>query len=519
MQPPETDTPAEVVVAESAPGSARARLLSGLTWAAWYQVFELAVSFGAMLITVRLIPPGEYGRAAATLGVLTALNTVACGLFVSHALQLPDGEEPNWTHHLAAALYIQGGLFLACEAAACAAWFSAVYRSIAPLLHVAGIGLLFMAPNQVGITKLYRDLDFRRLKTISGLTTLAKLSTTIGLALTGHGALAIVCGNNVVSCMPFGIDLFLVRRWRPRAGWWRWPAWQEYRGPLQFGAQRIGAVLVGGVRSAVEAAVLPATLGFGIMGLIGRANGLYSTTAGRLESVIIDTIYPFLPRAAGDHDRYARRAMLFVQTALFVVVPAGFFIGLEGPSLSRLLYGRKWIAADPFILPATVTGVAITLSAVSANVLLGAGRLRRSLQVEATTAVLAALAAAGTMAGGAALRYLWMLAALNALAAAVGFGFAGSLLPRAWLSQSVLPAIASCTVGVGAIWAGHAGVPAQPFGHLAATGLLYVAGATVTARVAFAPVLVGLFDDLNWRRWPRRLLLLPVPAADVAPVS
>lgn len=519
MQPPDIETPAEVVVAESAVGAVRARLLSGLTWAAAYQVFELAVTFGAMLITVRLIPPGEYGRAAATLAVLTALNTVACSLFVSHALQLPDGQEPNWTHHLAAALYIQSGLFIACEAAATVAWFSAVYRSIAPLLHVAGVGLLAAAPNQIAITKLYRDLDFRRLKMISGLTTFAKLSTTIGVALSGHGALGIVCGNNVVSCIPFAIDLFIVRGWRPGPGWWRWPRWNEYREPLRFGAQRLGAVLVGGVRSAVEAAVLPATLGFGMIGLVGRANGLYSTTAGRLEAVVIDTVYPFLPRAAADSERYARRAALFVQTALFIVLPAGLFIALEGPSLSRLLYGRKWITADPLIVPATIAGMAITLMAVSANVLLGAGRLRRAIQVDIAGALLAAAAAGATLLGAGASAYLWALAMSNVAGAVVAAMFMSSLMPRGWLAQAALPVAASSAIGILTVWLVHPGVPGHPLWHLLTTGLLFVLAGVTTMRVAFTGVLVALFNDLNWRTWPRRLLLLPGASVESAAVS
>lgn len=508
MQQPDFDTPTEIAVAESTTGSVRARLLSGLTWAAGYQAFEVAVAFGAMLITVRLIPPGEYGRATATAGFLAALNTIASGLFVSHALQLPEGQEPDWTLHLGAAVYIQGALFAVCELAACAAWFSTVYRSIALLLHVAGVGLLLMAPNQVAITKLYRELDFPRLKVVSALCTVSKLTVTVGLALTGHGALAIICGNNVVSCIPFGADLLVVQRWRPGPGWWR-PRWREYREPLAFGFQRLGAVLVGGVRDAIEAAVLPATIGFGVIGLVGRANGIYSTTVGRLESLVIDTAYPFLPRAAGNPERYARRAMLLVQTALFILIPAAFFIALEGPSLSRVLYGRKWINADPLILPATVAGVALTISSLSTSVLLGAGRLRRSLQIETLIAAFAAAAVVGAVIGRAAPPYLWTMAGGNVITAVVAAGAMSPLLPRRWVSRSAIPAIASSAAGAVVVWLAHAGVPARPLYHVAVVALLFGFVTAAMMRLAFARVLVSLCDALEWDNWPRRVLLLP----------
>ena len=45
-------------------------ILKGVAWTTGYRVFATFAQFGAMLVLVRIIPPEEYGRAGAVVGVL-----------------------------------------------------------------------------------------------------------------------------------------------------------------------------------------------------------------------------------------------------------------------------------------------------------------------------------------------------------------------------------------------------------------------------------------------------------------
>jgi len=85
--------------------SSRGRLLArGITWNTGYQFFEVGLTFGAMLVLVRIIPPVEYGRFGAVLGLLMLLNSFGFGGFVAQAMQLTDGREPDWSLHWSAGL-------------------------------------------------------------------------------------------------------------------------------------------------------------------------------------------------------------------------------------------------------------------------------------------------------------------------------------------------------------------------------------------------------------------------------
>src|SRR5439155_12702003 len=137
-------------------------------------------------------------------------------------------------------------------------------------------------------------------------------------------------------------DFFFILRWRPNPGWWPLPSWSQYFPAILFGAQQITTSLLASARAGLESLVLPRCLGFTSMGLLNRGQALYTTTVGRANTTLIDSIYPLLPLSANDPKLYARHATLFLQAILVVAVPAAFFLGLECRALSRLFYGTKW---------------------------------------------------------------------------------------------------------------------------------------------------------------------------------
>ncbi len=249
------------------------RVARGLAWGTAHQLVEVALAFLAMLALVRIIPPEEYGRWSALLGILAVLNALGFAGFAAQALQVAEAEEPDWSLHYSVGLYIQGSLMLACHALGALCWFSAAYRPIAPLLHLAAFGLLLDWPAQLRAVMLRREMDFRRLKILMTCSTLLKLATTLVLGVAGAGAYALVLGANVVTALPLAVDLLAVRRWRPRRGWWHWPDWAAYGKARRFGLQQLGSGILGSLRGGLEAAVLPHALGYGPMGLLDRARG------------------------------------------------------------------------------------------------------------------------------------------------------------------------------------------------------------------------------------------------------
>lgn len=468
----------------------RSLITRGIVWTGVFQVFLVGANFISMLVLVRLLSPAEFGRATAATGVLALINCFNCSYFIAQAIQLREGEQPDWGAHWQAGFYIQFALFLACNVAATAAWFVTAYRPMAPLLHVASIGLLIDCPNQIALTALRREMDFRRLRSVQAAGTILTLVSSIALALAGAGAYALIISSNVLHGLPLGFHLLVFRKWRPPPRWWKWPDWGSYRAPLRFGAQMSGSAMLAAARGILEAMVLPGALGYAAVGLLNRAQVLFSTTVGRVSGLVLETVYPLLPRSAGDRELFARHAALFVETMLLISIPGAVFVGLEGPYLSRLLYGSKWVAADPLILPGTIFAWGVATVLIFSAVLQAQNRLRLAFTSNLIAACLCLPAMLVAVARGHALSYVWALAIGQFIAAVIVAWFARKVLRHGWLLRGVLPPVLAAVVGAGVLATLHSFTSSLPLpAKIVADAALFAAGLLIILRLFFAPVL------------------------------
>jgi len=431
----------------------RRTVARGIAWNTAYQVFEVGASFGAMLILVRLIPPADYGRASVVVALLTLLNAWSSSVFVRHALQLPEGQQPDWSLHWSAGLYVQLGLMALCHALAALCWLAPQYRPIAPLMHIASLGFVLDWPAELRAKMLRREMDFPRLKVLLAFSTLLRLAVTMGVAWAGGGAYAIVLGGNVVPAVPFAVDLLLVHRWCPRAGWWRWPDWAAYRPSLHFGLQQAASALLSSARGALEVAVLPGAVGYAGMGLLNRATALFTGGVGRMGQVLNETVYPLLPRYAADPGVYARLATLFVQVLFLTVIPSTLYMGLEGRLLSRLLYGERWIAADPLMWPAALSTLGLATFGIGSTVLLAGSRLRLCFLLEVAVAALSLPILGVAWIGRGLVAYAWAHGAAQIVLGSLALVAAAPLLAPGWVRSGLFPSALTSLCAMGAVLA------------------------------------------------------------------
>jgi O-antigen/teichoic acid export membrane protein len=357
---------------------------------------------------------------------------------------------------------------------------------------------------------LRRSMNFRRLRIIYGVTLVIRLGTVAVLAIAGWGAYAIIIGSNVAASVPFGVDLLLIQRWRPDPGWNRWPHWQAYRPALKFGLQQAGSGLLQGLRGGIESMVLPATLGFGLIGLWNRAQGLYSMSVGRTVTVIEETAYPLLPRLAGSApERYPTQAALYLQVVMWLAVPGVAFVGLCGPELSRLLYGARWIQADPFLWPGSLAGLSTVAITGGHSILLAANRLRTCFTLNVISTVLSVLAISVALTGQAPLVYVWAVTVAQVAAAVIVLFKASALLSAAWWRHVLFPsALATGLATAGLISLRHF-LPDSPLAwRISIEFATFCAAQVLVLRVAFRASLDNVVQRLPAAAFCRTCLRL-----------
>lgn len=457
-----------------------------------------------MLVLVRLMPPAEYGKAAAVTSVLVFLSAFNAAGMLAQTTQLPEGEHPDWTRHWQAGLRLQGLQFLAVNAVAAVCWWIPAYRALAPLLHTGSIGCLLSLPHLMAFHLLLREFDFARLRMGVVAGTVVNTLVTVGLALAGWGALAIVIGAQVAALLPLSLFLVVGRRWRPDRGWLAPLDWTAHRAPLRFWGQSVATSLMVAARGALEAAVLPGALGFASLGLLGRAQALHSNTSGRFANVLHNTVAPVLPRASNEARTFARHATLFMLVALLGGVAGAGFVGIEGPELSRVLYGERWRAADPLIWPAALAGLGLGILQVSGLVLQAVGRLRSLVALNAAQGALTAPLALLTLAGVSLADYAWLVAIAELVAGAAALRLVGRHLARGWVESTLMPPFVAVSLAAAVtVMARRALAGQPPLIVLATTTPLYAAVIVLVLRARYPEALITVLGRV---RIGRRML-------------
>jgi O-antigen/teichoic acid export membrane protein len=466
-------------------------------WNTLYQIFHVLLSFGAMLVLVRIIPVAEYGRAGVVLGWLLLLNTVNCGVFMAYALQEPESTEPDWSLHWTVGFYVQMTLSATCHLVAGVCWFIPTYQSLAPLMHIAALGLLLEWPSQLAMVMLQRDLAFQRLRLVLTYSAVLKVVTTVGLGLVGYGAVALVWGAHVVAALPPTIDLLLVRCWRPRPGWWRSVPWSAYRHAWHFGLHQIGSGFLYAARSGLEATVLPGLFGFTALGLLGRAQSLFGITIGRVGSIIIETVYPLLPRSAADLQQYRRQAATFVQATLLVTIPGALFLGIEGAAVSRLLYGETWHAIDPLLWPGALFGLGTVVFMLGTSVLEAAGRIRTSLWLSGVSAGIGIPVTAVAWLHGDLGTYAWAVAIGQLLSSSIALFAASAFFVPGWIRSVLVPPLLSSALAMGVtLLVARLGTEVPLVARLLFTTSVYIGVTIVVLRLVFPTALLAIVNRL-----------------------
>ncbi len=472
--------------------SSRQTFLAGLRWTVVYRLVSVGINFVMMMVLVRVLGPEAYGQAGVVSGFLAVLNVFCVAGFMRQALQLPDGMEPDWSLHFTAGFHIQLTASIVGHLAAGVCWFFESLRPVAPLLHIGAVGILLDWPSQLGAWMYMREMNYKRMRMVDIIAVLAKQMVTLMLALGGAGAYAIVIGSNVAT-LPFMLDLFLLRRWRPSSRWWRWPNWSAYRPALKFGLQNIGSGLLQSGPGALASAILPGALGYTAIGFWGRAQGLYSISLGQCQTVLSEVSYPLLPRFAPDPERFARVATNFTRVMLLVMVPGALFLAQEGVAISRLVYGEKWAGADSLLWPGVLAGLGAGVFNLGSMMFLALNRLRVCLTLSVVWAVFVFAALGVPLWGGDMVTYAWATALLQLLAGFAVLIYAGQLLEQGWPRKVIWPPVIASATATAVVMGGHIWLAQlAPAGRLVASAALFGAVSLTALRVAFPESLMDL---------------------------
>jgi len=424
----------------------------GLLWAGASLLGNKAVNFVSVMVLARLLAPAEFGLVAAVVIFLSFIELGSdLGMKATVVYEQEEGVSERvqsaFTLNLIIAVLLTG-LAVLC-APLVAAFFGA--EDHVDLFRLGALSLIFVGLGNIHDALLVRGMDFKR-RTIPQIVRAAvRAVLSIGLALAGFGAEALVIGMLVGSAAwtlaqwilsplrpTFELDLGIVR------------------GMAGYGGAAAVLEVLAVVTNRADAAIVGRVLG-------EHALGLY-TIAYRVPELAIETVawntsevaFPALSRKrAIDRGDLARSTMRLLRFQALYALPVAAGLAMVATPLIVVLFTSKWGAAGGVTAAIAVKAGITAITFPLGDVFKALGRQRvlvalGAVQLPIMIATIVAVAPAGIVA------VAWARTGFTAVLGIVQVGFVlralGSDVPE--LLRALRPALvtaAGVVAGAGAV--------------------------------------------------------------------
>ena len=344
----------------------------GLRWVTYARLVIEITLLGAMVVLARLIPPAAFGM----FSVVLIVQELALALPMEGVGSALVQRRTIGRRHLEAGMFLSltvGFLLAGLTFAAAQLVVDPIYgHATASLVLLAVPWFLIGAVYSIPAAVLRRRLDFTCVNLTQLAMTLSRAVASIGLALAGLDATALVLGNLVGMVVALALALVYapvpLPRWRPR----------EMRDLLPYGGPAaLACVAWTGFRNG-DYAIIGARLGTIEAGFYYRAYQLAVEYQKKVSAVIAQMAFPMLARTTGPEAMLALRHRI-VQLLSVMLFPMLALLALLAPVVIPWLFGPAW---EPAVVPTQVLAVggAATLTIdTTGSALQAAGRARAML--------------------------------------------------------------------------------------------------------------------------------------------
>lgn len=360
------DSPAPAISGEARLSD---RAIEGVRWIGAARAFAEVLALAGSIVLARVVPPAEFGRAAAALGVVVMFPS-----FVSQAFGAPIIQAAAATRELvrtAVGLSIVAGTLLT-GLVLLIAW-----AVIDPVLgsrtaYLAALAAPAVAAASIGSVAralLQRQLVFRTLGLIEIGALVVSTGTAVVLAtLVGLDGEAIVLAFVAGSVASALLSLLYAPSIRPG-----WGGRSAAGAILSFGLPAGGSALLATSFRSVDYLVLAGRMRPADVGFYWRAFALGVEYQTKISVIMQRVAYPVFARTPS-RDELRRLRLRVMATHAAIIFPLLATLVAVAPVLVPWLFGERW---EPAVLPTQILsggGMAAALIAGSPSFVLALGR-------------------------------------------------------------------------------------------------------------------------------------------------
>ena len=322
----------------SPPGTLTRMALSGGLWTTLSTLITKGLGGVKTVILARFLSPSDFGLMGLALVIVGTVNHFSYpGLYTAliqkEELAREDLEAGWWIHALR-------GTFLFLLAFVLAGTIAEFYedRRLKLVLQLVSLTFLLEGLESIGLVRLNRALDFRRLMWVNQVANLASLVVAVVLAWKWQNIWALVAAH-VVQLAVSTVMSYLIEPFLPRLklNWSRVKQLMHF-GKYVFAAGTFYIVILRG-----NEFVLGKVVGVEVYGYYALALSLVAMVSTPSVGAVTVVAFPAMSRLQEDPERLESAYLRVFRTTVLLTTPALLGLAIFGRDIIVLILGPKWM--------------------------------------------------------------------------------------------------------------------------------------------------------------------------------
>ena len=250
---------------------------------------------------------------------------------------------------------------------------------IGTLFHSSRVGLVAAATSGLMVLHvcasvpdalMKRAFQFKRQMIVTPVTSIVFAGVSIGFAIRGYGAWAMVIGWYASSTTTVVLSWWMAK-WRPFRGRFSFRIWREM---ARFSLPLLLDNLADRSREVFEQAIVGRALGTGVLGQYRYAYRIAWLPSLTVITICSHVLFPAFSRISHDSSRFQAAFLRALCWIWFAALPVGALLVVTGQPVVVLLLGEEWRLAGAAAAAMAGIGLGVALLSVTSEAIKGAGR-------------------------------------------------------------------------------------------------------------------------------------------------
>lgn len=391
------------------------KVVSGVAWSAAEKIGSMLLQMVVSFVLAGLLVPDDYGTMAVMVVFATLSLLIVDSGFSQALIRKAEPTQSDYTSVFVFNLVVSWVLYALLVAGS---FPLAAYYDQPEMTRIAPVLFLLLPVNAMCViqnTILTRTFAFRKLSTITFLSSLMAGVVSITVAVLGGGLWALVC-QRLLTLVVKAILLWWWGDWRPRGGWSMGPL----REMFPYSSRLLATDLLNGIYNNVSSLFIGRMYTLQQLGYFSQAQKLKDLPVTSTVQAVQNVTFPALASIRDDERKFAESYRQVLMVMAFVMIPMMAGLVAVADDMFALI-GDKWRPTVPYFRVLCLTGITQPIAMVAYNILKvrSNGRIIFKLEIVKKLIMTPILALTIPMSVEA---VVWGLVAMSAIEMAINFG-------------------------------------------------------------------------------------------------